>query len=200
MCNQSLQEVDLFMGLQNYRQRTLSYVLKRLPAAPSIQQGTIIWSSRCAQYHFSQLFFISATISDCFCAHHSSSSRCAPAPWEAVENKGCRAGTWSISHGWAAMWKRAVPGCAEDALGEGFLFLSTAVPILASFLLGTKQQVEPVSHCIFKYWICTCKVVPKFGSFAFPFFFPSPWTELLTQEEVGYAVTYSIKRPNKSSS
>lgn len=57
MCNQSLQEVNLFMGLQSYRRRTLSYVLERPPAAPSIQQGTIIWSSRCAQYNFFPAIF-----------------------------------------------------------------------------------------------------------------------------------------------
>lgn len=189
------------MGLQSCRRRTLRYVLwtvlQRLPAAPSIQQGTIIWSSRCAQYNFFLLLFISATTSDHSEEHHSSSSCCVPAPWEAVENAGQGPGASPVAElPWGREQCQALLGMPWDRVS-----LSAAMPTLASFLLGAKQKVEPVSHCyspILNFWwqsgaglwvLCL----------SFFFFLPSPWTQLLTQEEVGYAVTHSIKRPNKSS-
>lgn len=190
MCNQSLQEVDLFMGLQSYRQRTLSYVLKRQPAAPSIQQGTIAWSSRWAQYTFSCSFLFLLQSQTVF-------EPTIPVPHAVSLLPGRQWRTRGV--GWAAMWERAMPNCAEDALGEGFPLHCTAH--FGLFSSGYKTESETISHWYLQILNLHVQSGARLWVFAFLFFFlPSLWTQLLTQEEVGYAVTQKKKRPNKSSS
>lgn len=110
------------------------------------------------------------------------------------------AGAWSISRGWAAMRKRAVPSSAGDALGQGFTLSCSAH--FGLFSSGCKTESgTSFTLLIANIEFLVAKWCRALGPLPFFFFFlPSPWTQLLTQEEVGYAVTHSIKRPNKSSS
>lgn len=196
MCNQSLQEEDLFMGLQSYRWKTLNYVLqtglKKLLAAPRVQQEPVIWSSRHVVHSVlsacSFLFLLQShtvfrsaipvrNAGVCVCTS-------APSPWEAGKTQGCwvgprrgrqqEHGLGSIFRGWPAMWQRAKPGSAVDALGEEFTLNCSArfglfsSRISSSWVQSSKWNQFQTDIC--NYLICTCKGVLGFGSSALDFF------------------------------
>lgn len=189
MCNQSLQEVDLFMGLQSYRQRTLSYVLKRQPAAPSIQQGTIAWSSRWAQYTFSCSFLFllqSQTVFEPTIPVPHAVSLLPRRQWRTRGvGLGCHVGESNAKLCW---------GCP----GRGFPS-PLHCPFWPLFLWVQNRKWNHFTLVFANIEFACAKWCQALG-LCLPFFFlPSLRTQLLTQEEVGYAVTQK-KRPNKSSS